>query len=123
MAYVVPAAADLVARFPGFGGVDPARLAGAIAEAQTRVDQTWLPGDFAIAIMLLAAHGLTLDGLGTGAEAASAAAGTLGFQSLRSGPLELQRGGRDASSCLAETTYGRRFLALLKVNQPPIAAV
>ena len=123
MAYVVPAPADLVARFPGFGGVDPARLAVAIAEAQTRVDQTWLPGDYPIAIMLLAAHNLTLDGLGTGAEAASAAAGTLGFQALRSGPLELQRGSRDGSSGLAETTYGRRFLALLKVNQPAVAAV
>ena len=127
MTYVVPAAADLAARFPGFAAVDPAVVAAAIAEAQGRVDETWLPGDYTIAIMLLAAHTMTLDGLGTGAEAASAAAGALGFQSLRSGPLGLDRKvarrSDPAPSMLTETTYGRRFQALLKINQPAVAAV
>lgn len=120
----VPTPADLAARFPAFAAVPTAALAQAIAEAQTRVDATWLPGDHAIAILLLAAHTLTLDGFGSGAEAASAAAGTLGFASLRSGGLSLerQRPARGAAepSLLAETTYGRRFLALLKVNQPAV---
>lgn len=127
MPYIVPTAADLVARFPGFAAVPAPTIAGAIAEAQSRVDQTWLPNDFGIALMLLAAHTMTLDGLGTGAEAAAAAAGALGFQSMRSGSLSLDRGqGSGASqdsSMLQQTTYGRRFLALLKVNQPPVAAV
>ncbi len=124
MPYTVPSPADLAARFPAFAAVPPAALAGAIAEAQMRVDASWLPGDYPIAIMLLAAHTLTLDGLGTGAEAAAAAAGTLGYSSLRSGGLSLDRarpaGGGAEPSMLAETTYGRRFLALLKVNQPAI---
>ena len=124
MPYLVPAPADLAARFPAFAAVPPAALAGAIAEAQTRVDTRWLPGDYSIAIMLLAAHTLTLDGLGTGAEAAAAAAGALGFSSMRSGGLSLDRArpprGAAEPSLLAETTYGRRFLALLKVNQPAI---
>lgn len=124
MPYTVPAPADLAARFPAFAAVPPATLAQAIAEAQTRVDTGWLPGDYAIAILLLAAHGLTLDGLGTGAEAASAAAGTLGFAALRSGGLSLERQrpprGAPEPSILAETTYGRRFLALLKVNRPAV---
>ena len=124
MPYIVPAPADLVARFPAFAAVPPATLAQALAEAQSRVDTTWLPADYTIAIMLLSAHTMTLDGLGTGAEAASAAAGTLGYTSLRSGSLSLDRRhpgerGQD-TSLLAETTYGRRFLALLKVNQPAV---
>lgn len=127
MSYVVPTASDLVARFPSFAAVSGPVIASAITEAQTRVDQTWLPGDFTIAIMLLAAHTMTLDGLGTGAEAATAAAGALGFQSMRSGSLGLDRRQSSArpqdASMLAETSYGRRFLALLKVNQPAVAAV
>ena len=124
MPYVVPAPADLAARFPAFAAVPPQILAQAIAEAQTRVDTRWLPGDFTVAILLLAAHTLTLDGLGIGAEAAAAAAGTLGFTALRSGGLSLERSRAPARtaepSILAETTYGRRFLALLRVNQPAV---
>ena len=124
MPYIIPAAADLAARFPGFAAVAPAVVANAIGEAQSRVDTTWLPEDFTIAIMLLAAHTMTLDGLGTGAEAASAAAGTLGYTSLRAGSLSLDRrhpGEKTQdTSLLSETTFGRRFLALLKVNQPAV---
>lgn len=124
MPYIVPAPADLAARFPAFAAVPTAALAQAIAEAQTRVDTSWLPGDYTVAILLLAAHTLTLDGLGTGAEAASAAAGMLGYASLRSGALSLDRQrpprGAVEPSILAETTYGRRFLALLKVNRPAV---
>ena len=126
MPYTVPAPADLTARFPAFAAVPPATLAAAIAEAQARVDTSWLPSDYPVAIMLLAAHNLTLDGLGTGAEAAAAAAGALGYSSLRSGGLSLDRArpprGAAEPSVLAETTYGRRFLALLKVNQPAVLA-
>lgn len=124
MPYAVPTPADLSARFPAFAAVPPAALAGAIAEAQGRVDASWLASDYPVAILLLAAHTLTLDGLGTGAEAAAAAAGTLGYASLRSGGLSLERQrpprGAAEPSILAETTYGRRFLALLKVNQPAV---
>jgi hypothetical protein len=124
MPYTVPAPADLAARFPAFAAVPPAALAGAIAEALARVDATWLPADYPVAVMLLAAHTLTLDGLGAGAEAAAAAAGTLGFASVRSGGLSLERARAPQSAAeptmLAETTYGRRFLALLKVNQPAV---
>ena len=72
--------------------------------------------------MLYAAHLLTLDGLGTGAEAAMAAAAALGFQSMQSGSLQLtaRTRTRRGKSVLDETTYGRRFAALLKVNQPAV---
>ncbi len=124
MPFLTPTPADLVARFPAFAAVPTATIAGVIAEARTRVDGTWLPDDAPIALMLYAAHVMTLDGLGTGAEAAAAAAGALGFQAMRSGTLSLDRRpvvGPGSPSLLNETTYGRRFLALLKVNQPAVA--
>ena len=51
-------------------------------------------------------------------------AGALGFTAMRSGTHSLERqtasavGGK--AGVIAETTYGRRFLALLKVNQPAV---
>ena len=124
MPYVVPAAADLVARFPAFAAVSTAVIGNALVEAQTRVDESWMPGDYTIAIMLLAAHTLTLDGQGASAEAALAAAGALGFRSLHSGALSLDRDPTPSDgtrpSLLEQTSYGRRFLALLRVNQPAI---
>ena len=124
MSYVVPAAADLVARFPAFAAVSTSVVGNAIAEAQTRVDESWLPGDYTIAILLLAAHTLTLDGQGTGAEAALAAAGATEFRSLHSGSLRLDRQPQPSASAfpslLEQTSYGRRFLALLRVNQPAV---
>lgn len=118
-----PAAADLVARFPTFAAVPTASIASALGEAAIRVDTTWTAGDYPMGVMLYAAHLMTMDGLGTGAEAALGAAGALGFASLRAGGLSLERRGNagdDAGSLLAETTYGRRFLALLRVNQPSV---
>ncbi len=117
-----PTAIDFTARFPAFAAVDPGVLAAALAEAATRVGTTWTPGDYPLGVMLYAAHILTLDGQGSGAEAALGAAGGLGFTTLRAGSLHVERAapaGKGASA-LADTTYGRRFLALLTVNQPAV---
>ena len=121
---MLPAPADLLARFPAFAGVDAGVVGTALAEAATRVDATWTPGDYPLGVMLYAAHTLTLDGFGSGAEAALGAAGALGFQTFRSGSLNLERAAQPSrdgtASMLSETTYGRRFLALLRVNQPAV---
>lgn len=116
-----PTPADFLTRFPTFAAVATDVLASALTEAATRVDSTWTASDLPLGIMLYAAHVLTLDGFGTGAEAALGAAGAFGFQSLQAGSLTLGRKAGDGSgSILSETTYGRRFLALLKVNQPAV---
>jgi hypothetical protein len=116
-----PTVPDLTARFPTFGAVDPGVLATALAEAATRVDAAWTPGDYPLGVMLYAAHSLTLDGYGTGAEAALGAAGALGMQTLRAGTLTIERMPEGAKgNPLAQTTYGRRFLALLQANQPAV---
>lgn len=123
MSFVQPVAADLIARFPTFSAVSVTTIGAALSEAALRVDTTWTAGDYPMGVMLYAAHLMTLDGLGTGAEAALGAAGALGFSTFRSGSLSLDRrgvAGSDGGSLLAETTYGRRFLALLRVNQPAV---
>lgn len=118
---MAPTIDDLTSRFPAFASVASNTLAGALSEAAARVDTTWTAGDYPLGVMLYAAHVLTLDGLGTGAEAAMAAAGALGFQSMQSGSLQLERAsGQQGRSALEQTSYGRRFLALLKVNQPAV---
>jgi hypothetical protein len=118
---VPPTPSDFTTRFPAFASIDPTVLAAALAEAGTRVDASWTPGDYPLGVMLYAAHVLTLDGQGSGAEAALGAAGALGFTTLRAGTLHAERAApAKGESSLADTTYGRRFLALLKVNQPSV---
>ncbi len=123
MTVATPLAADLVGRFSTFAAVPTATLTTALGEAATRVDASWTAGDYALGVMLYAAHTLTLDGQGTSAEAALAAAGALGMTTLKAGTLELERrpiAGAAAGNPLVETTYGRRFLALLRANQPAV---
>ena len=123
MAVSPPTAADLVGRFPTFAAVPAVTVAAALAEAAIRVDASWTAGDYPMGVMLYAAHVLTLDGQGASAESALAAAGALGFATLRAGSLELGRRavtGPDTGNLLTETTYGRRFLALLRANQPAV---
>ena len=117
-----PTPTDFTTRFPAFSAVDLSMIAAALAEAATRVDATWTTGDAPLGLMLYAAHVLTLDGQGTGAEAALGAAGALGFTTLRAGGLQVERAGPagKAAAVLAETTYGRRFLALLALNRPAV---
>ena len=119
MPLVSPTPADLIARFPAFADVATSSLQAALTEAATRVDNTWTPSDYPLGVMLYAAHVLTLDGLGSGAEAVLGAAGAFGFKSFAAGSLTLGRTGTPGD-IVSETTYGRRFLALLKVNQPAV---
>lgn len=128
MAWTAPTPTEFKARFPAFDAVDDDVVLSAIGEAGMQVDDTWVSeADYRLGIMLLTAHILTLDGLGTGAEAQSAASGALGFKTMKSGGLSLERfsaadnGAGD--DVLSLTTYGRRFADLLKRNIPAVAVV
>lgn len=130
MAWTAPTPGDLKARFPAFAAVADPAIQGALDEAALQVDETWVSeADFRLGRMLLAAHILTLDGLGTGAEAAAAAGGAAGFKRMKSGNLELEQfdthgtvpGAGDG--VLGTTSYGRRFLDLLRRNIPAVAIV
>lgn len=125
MAYTAPTAADLKSRFPAFVNVADATVDIALGDAALMVDDSWnSQEDFTLGRLLYAAHVLTLDGHGSGAEAQAASAGTLGFRSMKSGHLTLERfssrsggpaGGR--INALELTTYGVRFKALLRPNR------
>ena len=129
MAWTAPTPADLKARFPAFAAVSDSVIQGALDEAALQVDETWVDEpNYRLGILLLAAHILTLDGQGAGAESEAAAAGASGFKRMRSGQLELERftaadaGGGD-EGVVATTSYGRRFLDLLRRNIPAVAIV
>ncbi len=117
----IPTSTDLTTRFPAFADVDPTVLDHTLAEAAIRVDPSWTPGDYPLGVLLYAAHVLTLDGFGTGAEAALAAAGALGFQIMRSGSLHLERevvAHRHGRRTAARTNQLRPALSCAASRQP-----
>jgi hypothetical protein len=121
-----PTPVDLKARFPVFATVADAVLQTALDEAALQVGDNWITeADIHLGRLLLAAHILTLDGQGSGPEAAAIAAG--GFKRVRSGALELERfdpmGAGVELGTLGSTGYGRRFVELMHRNIPAVAVV
>lgn len=129
MAWTAPTASEFKARFPAFASVSDDVVNTVLAEAVLQVDETWVSeADFKLGINLLTAHLLTMDGHGAGAEAESAAAGALGFKTMKSGNLTLERfsaseAGSGNDDTLSLTTYGKRFRDLRKRNIPGVAVV
>ncbi|WP_300396423.1 DUF4054 domain-containing protein [Henriciella sp.] len=120
MAYTPADATTFKARFPAFAAVDDDVITAALGRARRVVDSSWLADDRQEAESLYAAHDLTMDGLGATREAQ-----LQGFHRLKLGSLELEResGGSGASSTYNLTTYGKRFLAILKRNVPGVVAL
>ncbi|ACL61047.1 DUF4054 domain-containing protein [Methylobacterium nodulans] len=126
MAYAPPTPADLKARFPAFGTVPDETISVALEDAASVADNGWPDADRRKAVMLQAAHDMTLRGIGTGAEAELAKAGALGFTSFRSGQLQLDRAEDSAQASgdpLAQTTYGRQLLDLFRQRSPGILVI
>ena len=123
MSYTAATASTLKARFPAFRGVEDGVIESALTRARRMVDSTWLSDDRAEGEMLHAAHELTMDGHGSGAEAQAGASGTLGFKSMKSGSLSLERFDSANGSLFDKTTYGKRFHALMKRNAPAVKSV
>lgn len=129
MAWTAPTASEFKARFPAFASVSDDVVNTVLAEAALQVDETWVSeADFKQGINLLTAHLLTMDGHGAGAEAESAAAGALGFKTMKSGNLTLERfsaseAGSGSGDTLGLTIYGKRFIDLRNRNIPGVAVV
>lgn len=122
MPYETPTATDMKERFPAFAAVGEKPVEAALREGERQVDESWPADDRVTAVLLYAAHVLTLDGLGTSTEAQLA-----GFRRLKIGSLELESAtaasAASASSLLA-TSYGRRFVDLIRrVRGPAILVV
>jgi hypothetical protein len=114
-----PWVGQFFAAFPAFSGVPIA----SISFWKTEADRVLLPlladlGDRAdLCAMLVTAHYLVQNGLGTGAESEIAAQGATGFTRVKSGTLELERGKNDAAAKMGDwgtTSYGMRVYPMLK---------
>lgn len=118
--------ADVKGRFPAFDGVADDVVQGAIDEAARRVDASWPDDDARLGLMLYAAHILTLDGHGGGADAAAATMGP-GWRRMKVGSLELERSDSGAAGgsvdVLSATSYGRRFADLVRRLFPAVLAI
>lgn len=122
MPYTIPTAQDLKDRHPAFSDTPDSQVEAVITDASRWVDETWLEDDYRPALMFLAAHMLVGEG-------------ALGGDTSAPGPVTSYKLG-DASetygnavdpsrsiSDFGTTVYGRRYMALLRVNQPAVAIV
>jgi hypothetical protein len=119
--YTPPTAANLVALYPEFATVPATTIESYLARAARSVDTSWTEGDFGYGRMALAAHLMTINGIGSTAEAASVVDGSGQFRSMGIGSLRLERFDPARSSSVsanfASTRYGREFARLLRVNR------
>lgn len=116
--YTPPTVANVLALYPEFEPVRPSLVEYYLTRAAQSVDESWTEGDFGFARMTLAAHLMTLAGLGTSAEASAVFNGSAQFRSMAIGTLRLERFdvAKDRSN-LGGTRYGREFQRLLRLNR------
>lgn len=129
MPYTTPTAADFKAKFPTFAAVGDPTITLAITEASASVDQSWVAADYQPAILYLAAHIMTLDGVVVVGSDLGTAGGVINaglVSEMRVGDVQVKLGGPAGGSSggaggagtgLGSTGYGRRYLELLRRNQ------
>ena len=120
MPYETPTVAQLVALYPAFATVPPGTVDAHVAEAeQTGVDTSWLEADYQPAVMALAAHNMTLLGIGVASQAEGYA--RQGVTSIKSGSFSATFDGDRAKALAAgdfsATPYGQRYETLLRKNK------
>lgn len=115
MAYVAPDKATFLASFPAFAGLAdaPYLLWSGQAVLVTGARETELGAQIDVATMLLTAHYLTQQGLGSGAEAEAYAGGMSGYSEVRSASLSLKRADGADMSGYRSTSYGQRFFDIM----------
>jgi hypothetical protein len=116
MSYTVPTASEFKARHTGFASVADGTVTAMLAEASRSVSTCWAEGDYADAIMYLAAH-LIAEETSAGGTSAASKAGPI--KRVKADTVEIEyMGGNVSDASLGLTIYGRRFLALRHRNAP-----
>lgn len=119
MAFTVPTAAELKARYPAFAAVEDETVEYWTTDAQRFVTEAWTETDYSVALMALAAHNMALAGYGT--EAAATSGIPAGVRRFKSGSFEAefteQQANAAASGDLSSTRYGQEYLGLLRRNR------
>lgn len=133
MSYDLPTAADLKAKLPLFAAVSDPVITAALGEAASQVDQTWREADYKPAIIYLAAHIMSVDGVLLNANAPGGAGQMIAsgeISEMKVGDVMVKVGGGGQSSGAIATSqgygstrYGQRFLQLMRLNHPAIAIV
>lgn len=118
MSYTPPNKTTFVGLFSSFAAVTDEAYTFWSARAGRIIDpmQDCLADDADLAAMLITAHLLTLQGIGSGTEAEIAAQGASGFKSIKSGTITLERGDI-ASMAMGEysaTSFGHQVWPMLK---------
>lgn len=125
--YDIPTTDEFFTRFPIFEDADEDTIAAFIQEASGHVDTGWRDVDYKPAIMYLAAHLYATDNSEAGSEVEiGPSQGAVASESF--GPMSVSyasnnSGSLSSSEEFGTTSYGRRFLALLRLNQPPVVVV
>lgn len=105
--------------FPQFASVTDEQYAFWATQAVlvTGPLESCLGDRFDLATMLVTAHYLTQQGIGTGTESQMAAQGMGGFSRIKSGSLELQRDSTSRDASMGDwgtTAYGQRAFAMMR---------
>lgn len=112
--YVKPQPAHLIQRYPAFADVEKTTIQYWLTDAERSVDTSWIEGDYATALMALAAHNMTLAGLGT--TAAPVAGLPAGVTSFKSADLSVNfseaAANNRATGGFSSTVYGSEFYCL-----------
>jgi hypothetical protein len=117
--YAKPLPGHLALRYPAFAGISATTIQYWLTDAERYVTDAWSEGDYATGLMALAAHNMTLAGLGT--DGASLVGVPAGITRMKSGSLEL--GFTDAAANarlgggLDSTRYGQEYAALRGRNR------
>lgn len=129
MPYTIPTVDQFRTRFPIFDSAEDGLITVLLEEASGHVGTDWRESDYQPAIMYLAAHLLATDNSGEGEEVEYGPAGGGEVASESFGGMSISYksgntgGSLSASERYGSTTYGRRYLALLRSNVPAIVAI
>jgi len=121
MSYVVPTLDDFVLRFPEFKETPAYQINAAMVEAMRKVDETWTEGDYAPAIMWLTAHILSSDT--NAASTMGGVSGEIASETLGRISVTYRQAANGGGVGFGSTSYGTRYLELLRLNHPPFLVV
>lgn len=127
MPYTLPTADQFATRFPIFEDADSELVDLLIAEAAGFVDQSWQEADYQPAIMYLTAHLLATDSSQEGDDVGAGGDGIIASESFGGMSVSYVRANAGNASAFnseyATTSYGRRYLKLLKLNKPGVVSI
>ena len=126
MAYEAPTYAEFIARYPIFDDLSKwpqAMVEAVIVEATNNIDTTWFEQDYKPAIMYQTAHILSLENAEVGSDPVVGPQTYLtseSFAGMSQSFGMVESGSMSKSEIWGSTSYGRRYLDLLRKNKPAV---